>query len=83
MAFNPNNFKALTRKKGRGGRRIWHYVTTDAIATVTGSGYFNKVASSLTQYDIIQVVDSNVPTYDTIFVTSASHAATVTTVNAT
>lgn len=83
MAFNPANLQMVSRKRGHKGNKFWHYTTTDALATIIASGYFNKAAASFAKYDVIFIIDSNVPTYDVIFVSSASHAATVTTVNAT
>lgn len=83
MAFTPSTWRPLTRKRSAGGNRQWHYTTADAIATVIGSGYFNKVYRDLQKYDVIFVVDTATPTYDVIFVTSATGASTVTTANAT
>lgn len=51
----------------------------DAIATVTGSGYFNLVTDQLRQGDVIIVLGSALTTIDVIFVNSATGAATVTT----
>jgi hypothetical protein len=84
MAFTQTNFKPLSRRKGLGGQRLWHYQqATDVLATIAASGYFNAVASQLSKGDIIFVYDTAAPTYDILFVTSASRAATVTTANAT
>lgn len=58
---------------------LWIYKTTDAIATVTGSGYFNDATNELKQFDVIIVVDTDTSTTDVIHVTSATGAATVTT----
>lgn len=57
------------------------YTTADAIATVTGSGYFNDVTNNLKQNDVILVVSETGGTrkVDVVAVTSATGAATVTT----
>jgi hypothetical protein len=51
----------------------------DAIATVTGSGYFNAYTTNLRKGDIILVVGNSQASIDSIIVTSATGAATVTT----
>lgn len=57
------------------------YTTADAVATVTGSGYFNDVTNNLKQNDVILCVGSTggTRTIDVLCVTSATNAATVTT----
>jgi len=62
-------------------QQLWLYYTADAIATVTGSGYFNDVTNNLKQNDIILVVGSTggTRTIDSVVVTSATGATTVTT----
>lgn len=57
------------------------YNTADAVATVTGSGYFNDVTNNLKQNDVILCVGSTggTRTIDVLCVTSATGAATVTT----
>ena len=42
--------------------RTWNYSTTDAIATVNTSGYFNDASDLLTVRDVIWVFDTNTPT---------------------
>lgn len=68
-------------KLAGGLRQLFAYQTADAIATVTGSGYFNLVTDQLRQFDVIQVVSETggTPKIDLVFVTSATGAATVTT----
>jgi hypothetical protein len=75
---------ALTKVAG-GAKQIWHYQTADAIATVIASGYFNGATENLRQFDVINVVGGvgGTVTVDVIVVTSATNAATVTTVNGT
>lgn len=58
---------------------LWIYKTTDAIATVIGSGYFNDATNELKRHDVIIVLDTATATTDVIHVTSATGAATVTT----
>jgi hypothetical protein len=64
-----------------GIRQLHTYVTTDAIGTVTGSGYFSPLTDRLKQFDTILVISSTgaTPVVDVIFITSATGAATVTT----
>lgn len=63
-----------------GVNQLFLYRTTDAIATVIASGYFNSVTNYLRQFDVIVVVGSTggTPTIDMVTITSASGAATVT-----
>ena len=59
--------------------------TTDAPATVAGSGYFNSVTNRLKQWDVIIVAGTTggTATIDMLMVTSATGAATVTCTNGT
>lgn len=79
MAFSrtANRFERLAG----GAHKFFIYITPDAIATVTASGYFNPVAQELDQYDLIYVVSETGATVklDAIIVTSANRAAVVTT----
>lgn len=77
MALNAANlFKVAGAAPG-----LWMYQTTDTIATVNGSGYFNTVTDNLKQFDVIIVVSETggTPKIDNSFVTSATGATTVTT----
>lgn len=68
--------------KATGGTTSLHiYRSTDAIATITGSGYFNAVTDNLKQYDVVICVSDTggTPKVDVVTVTSATGAATVTT----
>ena len=62
---------------GPGGNapRLWMYSTTDAIATVNTSGYFNSATDLLQVRDVIIVCDTNAPT--THFVSVLSNASSV------
>lgn len=57
---------------GPGGNapRMWVYSTTDAIATVNSSGYFNDAADLLQVRDIIWVCDTSTPTTNIVSVLS-------------
>jgi hypothetical protein len=71
----------LERMSG-GARSLFVYdAGADAIATVTASGYFNLATNNLKQKDVIIVIGGSATTIDTIFVSSANFAATVTTVS--
>jgi hypothetical protein len=63
---------------------IWIYETPDAIATVVASGYFNNATNELKQADVIFAVTGVGGTLAlrTLLVTSATGAATVTTLAA-
>ena len=49
---------------------MWAYTTTDAIATVNTSGYFNSAVDLLKVGDLIYVHDSNTPTASLVVVLS-------------
>lgn len=78
-AFDPTNMNP----SNTGTIRLWAYKTTETIATVAGSGYFDAFTNQLKNGDIILVSDITVPTIDLIVVTSADNASTVTTLNGT
>jgi hypothetical protein len=60
MAFNNSNLSLLATANGFS---LWHYVTTDAIATVNTAAYFTGDAVNMLEVrDIIIVIDTNVPT---------------------
>ena len=82
MALDATNLKKIA---GAGSQNLFIYKSTDAPATVAGSGYFNSVTDNLKQFDIILVVGTTggTATGDLIFVTSATGAATVTCTNGT
>lgn len=71
--------KASLYKIGGADPGLWIYKSTDAVATVTGSGYFNDATNELKQHDVIICIDTDAPTVDLAVVTSATGAATVTT----
>jgi len=65
----------LARIGGDSNGSLWMYTTTDAIATVNTSGYFNSAANMLAIRDLIIVCDTNVPT--TNFVNVLSNTGSV------
>ena len=65
----------LARIGGDSNGSLWMYSTTDTIATVNTSGYFNSAASMLAVRDLIIVCDTNAPT--TNFVNVLSNTGTV------
>ena len=69
-------------KIGGGVRSLFIYdAGADTAATVNGSGYFNSVTGNLKQKDVIIVIGNTLGTIDTMVVSSATGAATVTTVS--
>ena len=65
----------LARIGGDSNGSLWMYTTTDAIATVNTSGYFNSAANMLAVRDLVIVCDTNVPT--TNFVNVLSNTGSV------
>ena len=82
MALDTTNLKKVA---GAGDQNLFIYKSTDAPATIAGSGYFDSVTSNLKQFDIILAVGTTggTATGDLLFVTSATGATTVTTTNGT
>lgn len=65
---------------GGGGNGLFIYqAAADAIATVTASGFFNLATTMLKKGDVILVIGAAFTTIDSIFVSSTSGAAVVTT----
>lgn len=69
MAFDSAN---LTRLAGASGVSLWHYTTTDTVATVNTAGYFNSVANMVKVNDVIIAVTSSggTPAVSHIYVNS-------------
>ena len=82
MALDATNLKKIA---GAGNQNLFVYKSTDAVATVAGSGYFNNSTDDLKQFDVILVVGSTggTATVDVLIVSSATGAATVTCTNGT
>ena len=77
MAYSAKNLKRMNV----GDESMYIYKSTDAIATVAASGYFNSAYAELKKGDAIIVIDSSTPTIDICVVSSATGATTVTVVN--
>jgi hypothetical protein len=82
MALSSDNLKKIA---GGGDQNLFIYNSSDAVATIAGSGYFNDVTDNLKQFDVILAVGSTggTATVDVLIVSSATGAATVTTTNGT
>jgi len=82
MALSSSSLKKIA---GAGDQNLFVYNSSDAVATIAGSGYFNDVTDDLKQFDIILAVGSTggTATVDVLIVSSATGAATVTTTNGT
>jgi|TARA_A100001388_G_C28763888_1_gene499466 hypothetical protein len=81
MAYSASNL----RKVAGGAMSVFLYDSADAIGTIAGSGYFNSATNELKQNDVIIAVGSTggTRTVDMLVVSSATGAATVTTINGT
>jgi len=58
MAFSTTGFAAIGASKSGNAPSLYSYRTTDAIADVNTSGYFNSIASVLKAGDFILCVTS-------------------------
>ena len=67
MAFAASGLTALSTGNGF---TLWHYSTTDAIATVNTAAYFNNASTQLGVRDVILVSDTNTPTMNWVIVLS-------------
>ena len=78
MAYTSSNLKKIAG----GSNSVFLYDSADAIGTIIGSGYFNTATAELKQNDVIIAVGSTggTRTVDMIVVSSATGAATVTTI---
>ena len=72
MAFVDSN---LTQLSTGNGFTLWHYSTTDTIATVNSDGYFNTAVKLLGVRDLIIVSDTNTPTMNFCIVLSNDGSA--------
>ena len=72
MAFVDSN---LTQLSTGNGLTLWHYSTTDTIATVNSAGYFNTAVKLLGVRDLIIVSDTNTPTMNFCIVLSNDGSA--------
>ena len=81
MAYSASNL----RKVAGGAMSVFLDDSADAIGTIVASGYFNSATNELKQNDVIIAVGSTggTRTVDMLVVSSATGAATVTTINGT
>ena len=81
MAFSSSNLKKIAG----GATGIFYYDSTDAIGTIDDADYFLGATNELKVGDIIIAVGSTggTRTVDILVVSSATGAATVTTINGT
>ena len=81
MAYSASNL----RKVAGGAMSVFLYDSADAIGTIVASVYFNSATNELKQNDVIIAVGSTggTRTVDMLVVSSATGAATVTTINGT
>lgn len=58
MAYSATGFSTVAASKAGNSPAIYAYKTTDAIADVNTSGYFNTLATTLSVGDLIYCVTS-------------------------
>jgi len=86
LRFLPCAFDATNMNRIQAGTvTLWVYKTTDAIATVVTSGYFNTHYQLVRENDIILCVSTSGGTQavDVLVISSADNATTVTVANGT
>lgn len=81
MAFSSTGFTTVNASKRGNAPSIYAYKTTDAIADVNTSGYFNSLASTLEVGDLIYCVTSTGSTAVATLVYVLSNTGTVVDVN--
>jgi hypothetical protein len=81
MAFDKTGFTAFATAKRGASVSSYGYKTTDAIADVNTSGYFNDLSDTLEVGDLIYCVTSTGTTAVASFVYVLSNAAGVVDVN--
>lgn len=77
MAFNQEGLNLVSGSKRGKAPAIYAYKTTDAIADVNTSGYFNTIAASLEVGDLIYCVTSTGSTAVATLVYVVSNASGV------
>lgn len=71
MAYSVTGLQPIGGQSKAGqAPQLWSYTTTDAIATVNTTGYFNDAAGVLKVGDLVYVFDSNTPTASLVVVLS-------------
>jgi hypothetical protein len=77
MAFSSTGFATIGASKAGNVVSLYAYSTTDAIADINTSGYFNSIASILNVGDVILVRSSTGGTQALTLVFVASNASGV------
>lgn len=70
MAYSNTGLNTVAASKRGNAPSIYTYTSTDAIADVNTSGYFNDLSDTLAVGDIIFVHDSATPTMSIVVVLS-------------
>ena len=81
MAYSSTGFSTVAASKAGNSPAIYAYKTTDAIADVNTSGYFNNLATVLSVGDLIYCVTSTGSTAVATLVYVLSNASGVVDVN--
>ena len=81
MAYSATGFSTIAASKAGNAPAMYAYKTTDAIADVNTSGYFNSLSSVLSVGDLIYCVTSTGTTAVAILVYVLSNASGVVDVN--
>lgn len=81
MAYSSTGFSTVAASKAGNSPAIYAYKTTDAIADVNTSGYFNTLATVLSVGDLIYCVTSTGSTAVATLVYVLSNASGVVDVN--
>ena len=81
MAYDATNLF----KVGGANPGLWIYHSTDAISTIVGTNYYGDSTNSLKQNDVVLAVGATggTRTIDVLVISSATGAASVTTINGT
>lgn len=80
MSFDITGLSRVSSSQNSGSKTQWVYASTDTIAVMAASGYFNSITRMLKQHDSIVLVDTtNAQVSQDYHVTSATQAFIVTT----
>jgi hypothetical protein len=81
MAFSSTGFATIGASKAGQSPSVYSYKTTDAIADVNTTGYFNSLSTTLSVGDLIYCLTSTGTTAVASFVYVLSNASGVVDVN--
>ena len=56
MAFNKDGFNVIGAAKSGNAPSIYTYTSTDDLATINTSGYFNDLSDTLEKHDFVMTV---------------------------